>query len=124
MSSKRLDTLSDFARHHYKLRIECECGRVVLADPHEIILACQKRGLSYKLEAFSARLRCERCGKKPWRVGPGLGQTTGGRLHPASLFVRMRWNQVSVDDCLLMETFGTPGAPRRSEKPERLRRTA
>lgn len=73
MSSKRLNTLSDFARHGYLLRIECECGRVVLADPHKIIVACQARGINYRLEAVAARLRCERCGRKPWRVGPGLG---------------------------------------------------
>ena len=73
MSSKRLDTLSDFARHKYLLRIDCECGRVVLADPHKIILACQARKISYRLDDVAGRLRCERCGRKPWRVGPGLG---------------------------------------------------
>lgn len=73
VSSKRLNTLADFARHKYKLRIECECGRVVLADPHRIIAACQARGLSYRTEAVADRLRCEKCGRKPWRVGPGLG---------------------------------------------------
>jgi hypothetical protein len=73
MSSKRLDTLSDFARHKYLLRIECECGRVVLADPHKIIRACQAKGINYRLDAVAGRLRCERCGRKPWRVGPGLG---------------------------------------------------
>ena len=65
MSSKRLDTLSDYARHHYLLRIECECGRVVLADPHKIIRACQERGINYRLEAVAGRLRCEKCGRKP-----------------------------------------------------------
>ena len=74
MTSKRLDTLSDFARHGYGLRIDCECGRVVLADPHKIIRACQKQRISYRLDAVAGRLRCERCGRKPWRVGPGLGE--------------------------------------------------
>jgi hypothetical protein len=73
MSSKRLDTLSDFARHKYLLRIDCQCGRVVLADPHKIILACQGRRISYRLDAVAGRLRYEKCGLKPWRVGPGLG---------------------------------------------------
>lgn len=59
MSNKRLNSLADFARHGYKLRIECECGRVVLADPHKIIAACQERSVSYKLEAVAVRLRCE-----------------------------------------------------------------
>lgn len=74
MSSKRLETMADYARHHYRLRIECECGRVVLANPHKIIAACQKRGLSYRLEAVAARLRCQKCGRKPFRMGPGLGE--------------------------------------------------
>lgn len=73
MSSKRLDTLADFARHKYLLRIECVCGRVVLAVPHKIIKACQARGINYRLEAVAGRLRCKKCGRKSWRVGPGLG---------------------------------------------------
>jgi len=73
MSSKRLNTLADFARHKYKLRIECECGRVVIADPHRMIAACQARGVSHSLESVTARLRCAKCGKKPCRVGPGFG---------------------------------------------------
>ncbi len=73
VSSKRLETLADFARHKYLLRIECECGRVKLADPHKMIAACQARRISYRLDAVAARLRCENCGQRPWRVGPGLG---------------------------------------------------
>lgn len=73
MSCKRLETMADYARHHYQLRIECECGRVVLGDPHKIIVACQQRHFSYRLEAVSGRLRCQKCGRRPFRVGPGLG---------------------------------------------------
>lgn len=73
MSSKRLDTLADFSRHKYLLRIECQCGRVVLSDPHKVIAACQARGISYRLNDVAERLRCEKCGCRPWRIGPGLG---------------------------------------------------
>ena len=73
MSSKRLETMADYARHHYMVRIECECGRVVLSDPHKMIVACQERRLSYRLEAVAQRLRCQKCGRKPFRIGPGLG---------------------------------------------------
>lgn len=45
----------------------------VLADPHKIIRACQARRISYRLDEMAGRLRCEKCGRKPWRVGPGLG---------------------------------------------------
>jgi len=77
MSSKRLEALADFARHKYLLRIECECGGVVLDDPHKIIRACQAWRISYRLDAVAGRLRCEKCGRKPWRVGPGLGRSEG-----------------------------------------------
>jgi len=40
MSSKRRQTMADYTRHHYHLRIECECVRVVLPDPQKIIAAC------------------------------------------------------------------------------------
>lgn len=73
MSSKRLNTLADFARHSYKLRIECECGRIAIIAPHPIIAAYQKRKLSYRLEPVTAHLRCEEWGRKPFRVGVGLG---------------------------------------------------
>lgn len=73
MSSKRLETLADYARHSYKLRIECRCGRVTYADPHEMITACQHAKVSYRIEALPGRLRCEACGQRPARVGPGLG---------------------------------------------------
>jgi hypothetical protein len=73
MSSKRLGTLSDFARHIYLVRIECQCRRVTLADPRKLITAYQARGINYRLEAVAVWLRCERCGRKPWRVGPELG---------------------------------------------------
>lgn len=73
MSSKRLDTLADFARHYYRVRIECECGRVTSADPRKLIAAYQKRRVSYRLESVAGLLRCSAGGRRPWRVGSGLG---------------------------------------------------
>lgn len=74
MSSKRLDSLSDYARHGYKLRVDCACGRVVMLDPHELLGVVLERGWSsYSLEGLAMRLRCQRCGKRPSRIGPGLG---------------------------------------------------
>jgi len=49
MSSKRLNSLSDYARHGYKLRLDCECGRVVLLDPRQLLQACYERRLSHHL---------------------------------------------------------------------------
>lgn len=74
MGSKRLESMADFARHQYMLRVDCDCGRVALMNPHKIIAECQKRRISYRLEVVAARLRCEKCGRRPRRVGPGLGK--------------------------------------------------
>lgn len=74
MSSKRLDTLADYARHNYKLRLDCRCGRVVLLDPHDLLAAIMARGwASYNLEGLAMRLKCQKCGARPERIGPGLG---------------------------------------------------
>lgn len=35
-----LEAVDDFARDKYLLRVECECGRVVLSDPQKVIAAC------------------------------------------------------------------------------------
>ena len=71
MGSKRLETLRDFARHGYKVRIECHCGRVVLTSPRELLSALQESGEDYiSLEGLATKLKCYRCGKRPWRIGP------------------------------------------------------
>lgn len=74
MSSKRLDSLSDYARHGYKLRVDCQCGRVVVLDPHKLLGSVLERGWrSYSLEGLATRLKCQKCGMRPSRIGPGLG---------------------------------------------------
>ncbi|MFK4003688.1 hypothetical protein [Qipengyuania sp. NPDC077563] len=71
MSSKRLETLRDFARHGYKIRIDCACGRVVLVDPHQMLLALQEKGEDrISLERLATKLKCYRCGSRPRRIGP------------------------------------------------------
>lgn len=74
MGSKRLESLGDYARHHYKLRVDCQCGRVVMLDPHTLLAQIMERGWkTYSLEGLVMRLRCQRCGSRPNRIGPGLG---------------------------------------------------
>lgn len=73
MSSKRLSSLSDYARHGYKLRLDCECGRTVLADPHTILRLCHERGWRHTLEGLALKLRCSNCGRRPKRIGPASG---------------------------------------------------
>lgn len=73
MSSKRLSGLSDYARHGYKLRLDCECGRTVLVQPHALLKLCNDRGWRHTLGGIAAKLRCSKCGRRPYRIGPALG---------------------------------------------------
>lgn len=57
MSSKRLSSLSDYARHGYKLRLDCECGRTVLTDPRAVLQLCNERGSRHTLDGIVTRLR-------------------------------------------------------------------
>ena len=73
MSSKRLSSLSDYARHGYKLRLDCKCGRTVLLDPRAVLQFCNDRGWRHTLEGIATKLRCSNCGGRPVRMGPALG---------------------------------------------------
>jgi Zn finger protein HypA/HybF involved in hydrogenase expression len=73
MSSKRLDTISDFTRHGYSLRVDCRsCKRLVIIDPRKITLLCQRRNWSRQLAAVERRLRCSQCGSRDVRLVPGF----------------------------------------------------
>jgi len=74
MSSKRLDTIADFARHGYRLRVDClSCKRVAIIEPRQIVELCSKRGWSRDMRAVERRLRCSACGSREVRCGPAFG---------------------------------------------------
>jgi hypothetical protein len=74
MGSKRLDAISDYHRHGFRLRIDCRaCGRVAIVDPLEIVEQCRARGWSRQMPAIERRLRCSRCGGREVRLGPAFG---------------------------------------------------
>lgn len=74
MSSKRLDSLGDYLRHHYRLRIECRgCNRVVIEEPLAMLDMCRKRGWSHQMAQVERRLRCGRCGCREISLGPAFG---------------------------------------------------
>ena len=74
MGSKRLDSLSDYSRHHYRLRADClRCKRVTVLDPLLLIERCQAKGWSYQIGAVAARLVCAECGSRQVRLGPAFG---------------------------------------------------
>jgi tRNA G26 N,N-dimethylase Trm1 len=80
MSSKRLDSIADYSRHGYALRVDCRrCRRVAVLDPLQIVLQCQQRGWSKQMAALEGRLRCSRCGSRQTRLGPAFDQQQGVR---------------------------------------------
>src|SRR5688572_8030838 len=93
MSSKRLDSIADYHRHHYRLQVDCRaCGRVVILEPLELLERCREKGWSYQLEAVQARLVCAECGLRDVRCGPAFGklavrnESTGPALLPCGRF--------------------------------------
>jgi hypothetical protein len=74
VSSKRLDTIADFSRHRYRLRVDCpDCNRVVTLDPLPIIQLCSERGWSKDMSAVQRRLKCGDCVSRDVRCGPAFG---------------------------------------------------
>ena len=62
MVRHRLDSLHDFARKGYYLRVECKaCGHVVIADP--VVLSMEIRGRK-DIESIERRMRCLECGER------------------------------------------------------------
>ena len=75
MSSKRLDTIADYSRHGYVLRVDCHgCKRMVLMNPLELTYLCQKRQWSRQMAAIERRLVCSQCGSRDIRLGPAFGK--------------------------------------------------
>ncbi|KRA84053.1 hypothetical protein [Altererythrobacter sp. Root672] len=66
MVRHRLDSLSDFARKGYHLRVECQaCKHVVIADP--AVLSMEIRGKK-AIVAIERRMRCQACGERKARI--------------------------------------------------------
>lgn len=77
MGSKRLDSLGDFLRHKYRLRIECRgCNRIVIKEPLALLELCRRRGWGHQLPVIERRLRCSRCGGRHARIGPAFGSSS------------------------------------------------
>ena len=70
MGTKRLDSISDFNRHGYDLRVTCRCGHVGRIDSKTLTAQCVARGLSRQMHAIERRLRCAKCGARDVKCGP------------------------------------------------------
>ena len=71
MSSKRLDSVADYHRHGFDLRVVClGCGRVIVLDSLELTQALSRANRSRDMAAVERRLRCGECGSGEVKCGP------------------------------------------------------
>ena len=65
MVRHRLDSVNDFARQGYNLRIRCRvCDHVVDASAIEMMGELHKRRLGFSIEKLEDNMKCRACG---WR---------------------------------------------------------
>lgn len=73
MGSKRLDTISDYARHGYAIGVNCRaCGHTAKLDARAISDDAIKRNLPRDVGAIARRLKCSKCGKTEVSLGPAF----------------------------------------------------
>ena len=71
MGTKRLDTISAYARHGFNLQVKCRgCGRVAVIDARALSISCTAASLSRDMGAIRRRLRCQGCGGREVACGP------------------------------------------------------
>ena len=60
-----LDSVNDFARNGYNLRISCNgCGRVKEANAVEMMLELNRRRAALSIASLEERAKCRECGHK------------------------------------------------------------
>ncbi|MBY6016164.1 hypothetical protein KUV75_14805 [Qipengyuania gaetbuli] len=60
-----LDSVNEFARRGYNLRITCDgCGRVIEASAVLMMQELAKRGAPLSIARFEERARCKECGHR------------------------------------------------------------
>ncbi len=71
MGTKRLDTISDYARHGFDLQVRCRaCKRVSVIDARALSIKCTSESLSRNMSAIARRLKCQGCGARDVVCGP------------------------------------------------------
>ena len=71
MGSKRLDKISDYARHGFDLRVVCQrCGRAAVLDSLALSTARSLAHRSRDMGAIERDLRCSDCGSHVVKCGP------------------------------------------------------
>ncbi|RDS76989.1 hypothetical protein DL238_04785 [Alteriqipengyuania lutimaris] len=65
MVRHRLDSVNDFGRQGYWLRILCKnCGHVAERNPTPLLLELHARELNRSIESLEARAKCSDCGHR------------------------------------------------------------
>jgi hypothetical protein len=71
MGSKRLDSISDYSRHGFNLRVVCqECGRSAVLDSLALSMARTKASKSRDMGAIERGLKCRAWGSREVKCGP------------------------------------------------------
>lgn len=65
MVRHRLDSVNQFARHGYNLKITCDnCGRVVEASSVLMMQELSERRMSLSIAKLEERMKCRVCGHR------------------------------------------------------------
>ena len=73
MGSKRLDKISDDARHGNAAKAECwECGHSAKLDARLLRNDAIERNLSRDIGAIGRQLKCQQCAQRNVRIGPAF----------------------------------------------------
>jgi hypothetical protein len=80
MGRIKLDTISDFARQGYAVRVTCACGNV--SDWNAVLLMGElhKRRRSLMIGVVERSLRCSSCGRRDGTITPVLIDWREGAL--------------------------------------------
>ena len=71
VSTRHLDSIADYRRLGYKLRVGCECGRVRLIEPGDLMVALGRRkNSSRQMALLIPRPKCFECGGRAKYWGP------------------------------------------------------
>ena len=71
MGRIKLDTITDFTRHGYDVKVTCEaCGKVTHWVAVELAMELHRRKKSTQIESVERLMRCRACGKRQAVIQP------------------------------------------------------
>ena len=71
MVRHRLDSVNEFARQGYWLRITCgKCSHELLANPIAIMSELHARRVGQSVERLEQKMKCSACGHRGARIAP------------------------------------------------------